>query len=45
MDSTANEVTGLSVQSYPTLKYFPAGKKTVAKGKDYDVSLWGWRCC
>jgi len=27
MDSTANEVEGLQIQSYPTLKYYPAFKK------------------
>jgi len=27
MDATANEVDGLSVQGYPTLKFYPAYKK------------------
>lgn len=30
MDSTANEVEDVSVQSFPTLKYFPAGGKDVS---------------
>jgi len=33
MDSTANEVEDVSVQSFPTLKYFPAGGKDVV---DYN---------
>jgi len=27
MDATANEVDGLSVQGYPTMKFYPAYKK------------------
>ena len=30
MDSTANEVEDVSIQSFPTLKYFPAGGKDVS---------------
>ena len=30
MDSTANEVEDVSVQSFPTLKYFPGGGKDVS---------------
>lgn len=29
MDSTANEVDDVKVQSFPTLKYFPAGERKV----------------
>lgn len=29
MDSTANEVESVSVDGFPTLKYFPAGGKEV----------------
>merc|ERR1712070_1235376 len=33
MDATANEVEELTIQSFPTLKFFPAGGKDVV---DYD---------
>lgn len=29
MDSTANEVEGVRVQSFPTIKYFPKGSSEV----------------
>lgn len=29
MDSTANEVESVTIQGFPTLKYFPAGGKEV----------------
>jgi len=32
MDMTANEVDGVNVQSYPTLKFYPSNKK----GKEID---------
>eukprot|EP00043_Microstomoeca_roanoka_P005529 m.56301 g.56301 ORF g.56301 m.56301 type:complete len:468 (+) comp13009_c0_seq1:288-1691(+) len=35
MDGTANEVDGLSVRGFPTLKFYPAGKKTSAAGQEY----------
>lgn len=31
MDSTANEVEKVSVQSFPTIKFFPAGSKEVSR--------------
>ena len=34
MDSTANEVEGIKVQGFPTLKYFKSTDPT--KGKDYS---------
>jgi len=34
MDSTANEVDSISVQSFPTIKFFPAGADK--EGKDYS---------
>jgi protein disulfide-isomerase A1 len=37
MDGTANEVEGINVRGFPTLKFFPAGKKT-AGGTDYSGS-------
>lgn len=30
MDSTTNEVEGVKVQSFPTIKYFPAGSDEVS---------------
>lgn len=33
-DATENEVEGLEIKGYPTLKYYPAGKKSEAM--DYD---------
>ena len=33
MDSTANEVEGVEIRGYPTLKFYPAGSKTPI---DYD---------
>ena len=33
MDATANEVAGLSVQGFPTLKFYPSNNKTPL---DYD---------
>jgi len=32
-DATANEVEGLSIRGYPTLKFYPKGDKS---GQDYD---------
>lgn len=34
MDATANEVDGVRVQSYPTLKFYPSNKKR--KPIDHD---------
>jgi protein disulfide-isomerase A1 len=36
MDGTANEVDGLNVRGFPTIKFFPKGAKTVASAKDYN---------
>lgn len=36
MDATANEIKGLKVRSYPTIKFFPADNK---KGIDYKGEL------
>jgi len=33
MDSTANEVEGVEIKGYPTLKWYPKGNK---KGEDYN---------
>ena len=33
MDSTVNEVEGLDIRGYPTLKFFPAGQ---TKGIDFE---------
>jgi len=35
MDGTENEVDGLSIKGFPTLKFYPKGKKTV-DGEDYS---------
>lgn len=37
MDGTANEIDGLAIRGYPTLRFYPAGKKTVTGGKEYSV--------
>jgi len=34
IDSTANEITGLDVNSYPTLKFYPGNSKS--KPVDYE---------
>jgi len=34
MDGTANEVDGLAVRGFPTLRFYPAGSKTTS-GKEY----------
>lgn len=34
MDGTANEVDGLSVRGFPTLRFYPAGAKTTS-GQEY----------
>ena len=39
MDATANEVSGVRVQSYPTLQYYGPGKKAGASGKKFEVGL------
>lgn len=36
MDGTANEVDGLAPRGFPTIKFYPAGSKTAASGKDYS---------
>ena len=44
MDSTANEVEDVSIQSFPTLKYFPAGAKDVSNLNSVSQSqtLFDW---
>lgn len=34
MDATANEVDGVDIRGYPTLKFYPRGKKS--SPVDYD---------
>ena len=38
MDSTANEVEEVQIESFPTLKYFPAGGKPVSTFRVFNVS-------
>jgi len=36
MDATANEVDGINIQSYPTLKWYPAWKKHAPVDAKFD---------
>ena len=38
MDGTGNEVDGLNVRGFPTIKFYPKGAKTNA-GEDYKVRM------
>ena len=39
MDSTANEVEGVKVQSFPTIKYFPANSDEVSYCLYYVLNI------
>jgi hypothetical protein len=38
MDGTGNEVDGLNVRGFPTIKFYPKGAKTNG-GEDYKVCV------
>jgi hypothetical protein len=42
MDSTANEVEAVSVQGFPTIKFWPAGKKDAPMDFNDDRTLEGF---
>jgi protein disulfide-isomerase A1 len=42
MDSTANEVESVSIQGFPTIKFYPAGKKNAPMDFDGDRTVEGF---
>jgi len=42
MDSTANEVDGVSVQGFPTIKFYPAGNKSAPVDYNGDRTVEGF---
>ena len=41
MDGTLNEVDGVSIKGFPTIQFYPAGKKTTKSGLAYSVRMDG----
>jgi len=42
MDSTANETSRVSIQGFPTLKFWPAGNKDAPKDYEGDRTVEGF---
>jgi len=42
VDSTANEVEQVSIKGFPTIKFFPAGKKSTPEDYDGDRTVEGF---
>jgi len=42
MDSTANEVDGVSISGFPTIKFFPANKKSEPMDYNGDRDVAGF---